>query len=272
MGASWASDADLPGKEITKSLSTPRLSVDVSLPQERRMLRGENAPLDDERHGHSHGKEAVQWGVNITSPIYRYILGGTKRPFVYEVKSEYPEFLVFEDNFALIKEELLTLLQERKKQSVAVQKNNLGKQKEEKRGDGDQSSLIFLKDQDFIPEHTKVLCPQTLHLLNSIPSIQQAYFILLEDGKSFIPPQSTDMTMLLYQLTFLTSPVVATKLKVQELMVPWVEGKSVLLDPTWSHAVVNKSIAPQVTLVLKVQKKLTFYQSWTQHIIGCIES
>lgn len=200
------------------------------------------------------------WGSSIKNTIYWYTLSGKKRPTVFEVTTEYPELLVLENNFEGLKEELLNLLVDNKKQSFA--QSSLEKTSDLKEGIQLKSRMILLKNCGFIPQRNKETCPKTLDLLNQLSMVEQAYFTILEDRQPMLAHASSDMSTLLYMLPFLASPIVSTKLMVNEMDVPWREGKSIIFDHSWSYEVANKSKEPQIALIMVIKRKLSKVQSY----------
>lgn len=108
------------------------------------------------------------------------------------------------------------------------------------------------------PPQTKALCPETSQLLRQIPHLIQAFFSILEPGKSIPLHEGPYLGYLRYHLGIEVPTHNPPTLIVNQQRYTWQTGKAVLFDDSWPHAVENNSGETRAVLIIDVLRPLPF--------------
>lgn len=103
--------------------------------------------------------------------------------FLHDYKDNYPEFLILEENYEMIRQECEALLS--RKEDIVDMNGLMGK-----RTTGGIHAVkwktFFFKTNKFIKENCEI-CPKTAALLKQIPGIRSSFFSIL-DANQYIKP------------------------------------------------------------------------------------
>ena len=102
----------------------------------------------------------------------------------------------------------------------------------------------------------EALCPQTVKLLNSIPSVKAAMFTLLPPGSKLNPHRDPFAGSLRYHLGLITPNSDDCRIFVDGQMHAWGDGKDVVFDETYVHWAENKTDQTRVILFADVERPL----------------
>jgi aspartyl/asparaginyl beta-hydroxylase (cupin superfamily) len=95
------------------------------------------------------------------------------------------------------------------------------------------------------------LCPNTAALIDGIPNVFQAFFSILEGGKSLPAHRSPYWGYLRYHLAIEVPDSGPTpRMRVNDRWLSWCEGKGMLFDDSWEHELINEN--PELRSVLIV--------------------
>jgi aspartyl/asparaginyl beta-hydroxylase (cupin superfamily) len=100
------------------------------------------------------------------------------------------------------------------------------------------------------PEANQARCPQTTALLKKIPGIYQAFFSILDAGKSIPAHAGNYLGYLRYHLGLRVPQNNPPTMRVRDQYHTWEEGRSILFDDSWEHEVYNKSDGLRVVLIV----------------------
>ena len=102
----------------------------------------------------------------------------------------------------------------------------------------------------------ETLCPQTVKLLNSIPSVKAAMFALLPPGSKLNPHRDPFAGSLRYHLGLITPNSDDCRIFVDGEMHAWRDGKDVVFDETYVHWAENRTDQTRVILFADVERPL----------------
>jgi beta-hydroxylase len=104
----------------------------------------------------------------------------------------------------------------------------------------------------------EALCPETVKLLNSIPSVKAAMFALLPPGSRLNPHRDPFAGSLRYHLGLITPNSDDCRIFVDGEMHAWGDGKDVVFDETYVHWAENRTNQTRVILFADVERPLKF--------------
>ncbi|MEO8997828.1 MAG: aspartyl/asparaginyl beta-hydroxylase domain-containing protein, partial [Rhodanobacter sp.] len=115
----------------------------------------------------------------------------------------------------------------------------------------------------------EALCPQTVALLKSIPSVKAAMFALLPPGSKLNPHRDPFAGSLRYHLGLITPNARSCRIFVDGEEHAWGDGKDVVFDETYVHWAENTSEQTRVILFADVERPLrTRWMSAINHQVG----
>lgn len=115
----------------------------------------------------------------------------------------------------------------------------------------------------------EALCPQTVSLLKSIPSVKAAMFALLPPGSKLNPHRDPFAGSLRYHLGLITPNSDDCRIFVDGEVHAWGDGKDVVFDETYVHWAENKTDQTRVILFADVERPLrTRWMSAINHRVG----
>jgi aspartyl/asparaginyl beta-hydroxylase (cupin superfamily) len=105
-------------------------------------------------------------------------------------------------------------------------------------------------------EANRALCPRTCTLLNQIPGLFQAFFSILEAGKSIPGHRGSYRGYLRYHLALRVPKTAPPSLRVKDQWYVWKEGEAILFDDSLHHEVVNKADEDRIVLIVDVLRPM----------------
>jgi aspartyl/asparaginyl beta-hydroxylase (cupin superfamily) len=190
---------------------------------------------------------------------FRQTAGGDERPVMFDINTTYPALRGLDFSYPRIRAELDEVLKDR--ETLPAYHDV----------DPDQATI-----SDVTPREWKIFylwamgeraepnaskCPETSALLASIPNVFQAFFSILEPGKSIPEHQGPYCGYLRYHLGMIVPPDSPPRIRVRDEWYTWREGESVLFDDSWNHEVVNESSGERVVLIVDVLRPMPVVQS-----------
>jgi beta-hydroxylase len=102
-------------------------------------------------------------------------------------------------------------------------------------------------------------CPETTKLLDSIPGLKVAFFSILAPGKHIPEHRGKHKGLLRYHLALkVPEPRTACRIRIEDQIAYWEEGKSLIFDDTYLHEVWNDTDGYRAVLFLDIARPLTF--------------
>ena len=199
---------------------------------------------------------SVARGVDRFNRSFSRAAGGDARPAFYDIDTTYPPFRLLDRNYPVIREELEAVLNYRER---IPRYHDLDKGESYISGseDPDKNWRVFmLWSFAGTPAANQARCPRTTALLNQIPNLYQAFFSILDAGKSIPAHSGTYYGYLRYHLGLRVPKNNPPSMRVKDQWHTWEEGRSILFDDSWNHEVVNKSDDLRVVLIVDVLRPM----------------
>jgi len=188
------------------------------------------------------------------------------RPFV-DVR-KLPELAQLRDNWQVMRDEALALTGEGKIRA-ATGHNDLGFNSFFKQG----WKRFYLKWYGAPLPSAQALCPKTVALVESLPSVNAAMFALLPPGGKLNRHRDPFAGSLRYHLGLSTPNSDACRIFIDGEPYSWRDGQDVLFDETFIHSAENKTDVTRIILFCDVERPLrtrwmTAFNRWVaRHII-----
>ena len=196
------------------------------------------------------------WPVVWLNAFFDRYTGGRDRPAFFDIDSTFPALHRITEHHAMIKEEVAAIL--RAKPSIPryheidfIQFSISGRLDK-----GKDWKILMLYAMGERPTANRSLCPATCALLDEIPDLFQAFFSILDAGKSIPPHTGPYRGYLRYHLALKVPKRNPPSLRVKNQWYVWQEGKAILFDDTHCHEVVNKADDERVVLVIDVLRPM----------------
>jgi aspartyl/asparaginyl beta-hydroxylase (cupin superfamily) len=190
---------------------------------------------------------------------FKKAAGGDKRPVFYDIDATLPVFRLLDRNYAVIREEM---------ESVLNYKERIPRYHELDRGESYISGsddptknwrVFMLESVAGTPKENQDRCPRTMALVRQIPNLYQAFFSMLDPGKSIPAHNGNYFGYLRYHLGLRVPKNNPPTMRVKDQFHTWQEGQSLLFDDSWNHEVMNKSDDMRVVLIVDVLRPLPFH-------------
>lgn len=195
-------------------------------------------------------KRLIEQPVAVLNGRYRQAAGGENRPPFYDIDKTYPKLRILDKNYAVIREEMEGVL---KYKDRIPRYHDLDKNERYISGtiDPDKDWKVFmLFSLAGIPKTNQAKCPKTAALIRKIPSLYQAFFSILDAGKSIPAHRGTYLGYLRYHLALRVPKNNPPSMRVKDQIHTWEEGGSILFDDSLEHEVYNKSDNLRVVLIV----------------------
>jgi aspartate beta-hydroxylase/beta-hydroxylase len=188
--------------------------------------------------------------------LYDLSSGGRRRPVFFDIAATRPELSELDRNVGVIREELLAILPEKaaipRYHEIDPQQYNISA-----RVDPGKSWKVFpLNLMGVKPPGYSDRCPRTLAILDRIPGLFEAFFSILEGGKSIPAHEGPYRGYLRYHLGLIVPEVNPPSIRVKDQVYTWKEGESVLFDDSWEHEVINTCESDRVILIVDIRRPM----------------
>jgi len=125
--------------------------------------------------------------------------------------------------------------------------------------DDDRWKTYFLYGFGFRSDANCARCPETARLVAAVPGMQTAMFSILAPGKHIPEHNGPYKGLIRYHLALkVPEPREQCRIRVDDRIVHWEEGHSLLFDDTYEHEVWNDTDDERVVLFLDVVRPLRF--------------
>jgi aspartyl/asparaginyl beta-hydroxylase (cupin superfamily) len=190
--------------------------------------------------------QGVLDGINGYFDLYT---GGQRRPVFFDIREICPQLLELDKHFPVIRQELLGLLPEK---HLIPRYHELDRSQYRISGNQQDKDwkVFMLYAMGEKPEANRARCPRTSALLDKIPNLFQAFFSILDGGKSIPAHNGPYRGYLRYHLALIVPEKNPPTIRVKDRYHTWQEGKSVIFDDSWDHEVSNHSDGMRVVLIV----------------------
>ena len=162
-----------------------------------------------------------------------------------------PELAQLRDNWQVMRDEAVALLGEGKIRA-ATGHNDLGFNSFFKEG----WKRFYLKWYGAPLPSAQALCPKTVALVESLPSVNAAMFALLPPGGKLNRHRDPFAGSLRYHLGLVTPNSDDCRIFIDGEPYSWRDGKDVLFDETFIHSAENKTDVTRIILFCDVERPL----------------
>ena len=197
---------------------------------------------------------AVVRGINWFQRRVYHAAGGSSRPVFFDVEKTAPALDILRQNYPVIKAEAEALMKSRLEMPTYHQLDP--RQKFISNADTKKWRVFMLYAMGIKPEENRKKCPQTAALLDKVPNLIQAFFSILEPGKSVPAHDGPNHAQLRYHLGLIIPTDNPPSIRVKDTIYTWKEGEAVLFDDTWNHEVYNQSAQERVILLVDTMRPL----------------
>jgi aspartyl/asparaginyl beta-hydroxylase (cupin superfamily) len=195
-------------------------------------------------------------GLRLLNAFFDIATGGKRRPALFDIARTCPALLELDRNYPLIRRELAGILSDK----GAIPRYHELDQMQRRistAGDPDKDWKVFyLYAMGEKPENNRARCPETSALLDRVPGLFQAFFSILDGGKSIPAHCGPYRGYLRYHLGLIVPPKDPPTIRIKDQYHTWQEGKSILFDDSWEHEVFNKSADDRVILIVDVRRPM----------------
>ncbi|MEB3767546.1 lipid A hydroxylase LpxO [Acinetobacter sp. MD2] len=189
-------------------------------------------------------------------PVNMFMTGFSKlpnQPFFHP--DQFPELKSLQDNWQVIRDEALQL---QGKIKAAESNNDAGFNTFFKRG----WKRFYLKWYGDSHPSAQQLCPQTVALLEKIPSVKAAMFAELPSGSYLGKHRDPYAGSIRYHLGLSTPNDDACFIEVDQERHSWRDGEATLFDETYVHWAENKSAQTRIILFCDIERPMKW--RWAQ--------
>lgn len=186
--------------------------------------------------------------------FYERYVGYNNRPTFFDIEKTEPALNNITNNCSAIKKEF---------ENVLAHKPNLPRYHDIDPGEEDISnacekkwSVYMLHLLGYELQEANTLCPTLCKLLKEIPHLTQAFFSILEPGKSIPLHEGPYLGYLRYHLGLHVPKNEPPQIIVNKQPYTWREGEAVLFDDSWPHEVNNQSSDYRAVLIIDILRPM----------------
>lgn len=194
---------------------------------------------------------------------FRRTAGGSDRPVMFDIDTTYPALRSLDHSYADIRAELDVVLKDR--DTLPAYHDLDPDQATISKTTPKEWKIFYLWAMGERAEPNASKCPRTSELLDSIPGVFQAFFSILEPGKSIPEHEGPYCGYLRYHLGLVVPPEAPPSIRVRDKWHTWQEKQSVLFDDSWNHEVVNESSGERIVLIVDVLRPMPLPQTIVNH-------
>lgn len=194
--------------------------------------------------------------------LLKSVIGGRKRPVFFDVEKDYPELLEISKNYSVIKEELENILPKENEFPRYHDLDSFQNKISDSINQNKNWRVFLLQCYGYKPTENRNLCPKTCAILDKIPTVGQAFFSILDGGKSIPPHAGPYLGIVRYQLALKVPKHNPPTIRIKDQYYTWREGESVMFDDTWDHEVFNHSEDSRVVLFVDVIRHMPPFWNW----------
>jgi len=192
-------------------------------------------------------------GVNRFFDIH---VGGDRRPVFFDVSSTCPRLKELDRNSDAILAELRGLLAEK---ASIPRYHDLDPMQAGISAKGDPETnwkVFYLYAMGEKPAANRAKCPRTAELLDGVPSLFQAFFSILDGGKTVPAHRGPYRGYLRYHLGLVVPEENPPSIRIKDQHYTWKPGQSILFDDSWDHEVYNTADRERVVLIVDIRRPM----------------
>lgn len=117
---------------------------------------------------------------------------------------------------------------------------------------------FFLYGYGHAIEDNLARCPRTTEILGQIPNLNSAFFSILQPGTHIPAHRGVTKGLVTCHLGLFVPPGDRCRMRVDDEIVTWGEGETLLFDDTYEHEVWNDTDETRVVLLIQVKRPAHF--------------
>ena len=180
---------------------------------------------------------------HLLNGLYRWAADGDNRPVFYDIDKTCPSLRLLDRNFEVIRDEMESVL----RYKGIPRYHEITERERYISGtvDPDKDWKVFM-----LYGANQTRCPRTSALIEKIPNVLQAFFSILDPGKSIPAHCGPYLGYLRYHLGLRVPQKNPPSIRIRDQRYTWKEGQSIIFDDSWEHEVYNKSDDLRVVLIV----------------------
>ncbi|MGH8274022.1 MAG: aspartyl/asparaginyl beta-hydroxylase domain-containing protein [Gammaproteobacteria bacterium] len=202
------------------------------------------------------------------SALNNYLMrpsGGDRRPVFWDTDAVCPQLHELEKAYPKIRAEVDALLAERTQMPTYHEVNKPAT--EIASTTEGRWNVFMLELLGHRLEKNLARCPETARALERVPGRLQAFFSVLEAGKSVPLHEGPYLGYLRYHLGIRVPAEDPPLIRVAGQPYVWKEGEGVVFDDSWPHEVENHCSEPRVVLIVDMPRPLPFMPNLVNRFI-----
>jgi aspartyl/asparaginyl beta-hydroxylase (cupin superfamily) len=198
----------------------------------------------------------------IANPLYDLFTGGRNRAVFFDIDQTIPALRAIDAAYEDIREELERLLPQQDQMPRYHELDtdllySSGRFNRDKRW-----NVFMLYCYKARPDENRALCPKTCAALDKVPHLNQAFFSILDPGKSIPAHTGPTRAYLRYHLGLHVPKNNPPTIRVKDQHYTWKEGESVLFDDSWEHEIYNNADSVRAVLIVDVMRPFVTPVFW----------
>ena len=180
------------------------------------------------------------------------------RPVVYpRIDTICPELALLQNAYPAIKNEYLAVRRRLDRVPRYHDVDRLQRELSESNSASKNWRVFFLEAMGQKAKLHRQQCPATAGVLDRIPGVVQAFFSILEGGKSIPPHSSPYWGYLRYHLALeVPKQGPQPRMRVANQWLVWEEGKGFLFDDSFDHELVNENPNLRSVLIVDIARPM----------------
>lgn len=197
------------------------------------------------------------WSLTLVlNAFFDLFTGGPRRPVLFAAEEANPALALFDRHHARIRAELDAILAERESFPRYHDLDPLQYEISAVENPGKRWQVYMLNCMGMRVERNCARCPFTASLVDQVPDLFQAFFSILEGGKSIPAHSGIYRGYLRYHLALKVPRERPPRIRIKDHFHEWREGESVVFDDSWEHQVYNEADDLRVVLIVDVLRPM----------------
>jgi beta-hydroxylase len=121
---------------------------------------------------------------------------------------------------------------------------------------------FFLWGYGFPIDENLEQCPKTAEIIKAIPGLNSAFFSILAPGTHIPAHRGVTKGLITCHLGLIVPKDGDVRMRVDDRIVRWSEGETLVFDDTYNHEVWNDTIGTRVVLLVQFQRPLRHPGKW----------
>ncbi len=126
----------------------------------------------------------------------------------------------------------------------------------------DKWRSFFLWGYGFPIDENLVRCPRTAALVGAIPGLNSAFFSILAPGTHIPEHRGVTKGLITCHLALIVPQDGDVRMRVDDRIVRWTEGETLVFDDTYQHEVWNDTAETRVVLLIQFERPLRQPGKW----------